>query len=156
MEKQPSGINGHQIMQMKSAMAADKFEKYIKETKFPKTPSELWQRLVTRAIGNTTPLYLRISLRDFQEVFTADLTDLSYFQFASLSNAIETISFDQTNLDKSEYMEVLDEALELIEFYGLEINRIRMKIEKEVDAEVAMKMAAERGAANMQAVKGEA
>jgi len=157
--KDTPAINPQQILSMKAGMAAEKFDKELKAVRFPQTRlSDNWKDLAEKAICRTSPLHLRISMKDFKQVFSADVDDISLFEFACLSNAIESISFEQSGMDEEVYIKTLEEALKHVEYYALESNKIRSKVEKEVEKEVSMKVAAIHGGANaiLKPVTGEA
>lgn len=164
--KDTPAINPQQIISMKAGMAAEKFDKELKTIKFPQTRlSEEWKKLAEEAICKVSPLSLRISMKDFTQVFKASVDDLSLFEFACYSNAMEAISFDQSGMEEAEYAKTLEEAIKHVEYYGLESNKIRSKVEKDVEKEVSMKVAAMQGTATTPAgannsilspIKGEA
>jgi len=144
--KDTPAINPQQILSMKAGMAAEKFDKELKSVRFPQTRlSDNWKDLAEKAICKVSPLSLRISMKDFKQVFSADVDDISLFEFACLSNAIEAISFDQSGMDEEVYIKTLEEALKHVEYYALESNKIRSKVEKDVEKEVSMKVAAMHG-----------
>jgi len=149
-EIQTPAINPQQILSMKSSMAADKFAAALRSTKFPQERlSENWKDLAELAITKVTPAHLRISLKEFKEAFEADVDDLNLFEFGCLSNSIEQISYSDTQsligFSEEAYAETLEEAVSHIQHYNLETSKLRARIEKEVETEVSMRIAAEHG-----------
>lgn len=78
--------------------------------KFPPAMiSERWRHLVNKAIPTTAPLSQQIPIGDFAEVVAIDPveTEITYWHYGILSNALDAVSPDFLGLSRPEYKDFI-------------------------------------------------
>lgn len=139
------------IAQEKNNESARKFSERLDNDKFPSDKiSDLFFDAAMTAIKNSAPIHHRISLEEFNKVYqilqkTPDeilAEGISYFQFGILCNSIEVVSPKTLLLSPEKYNDLVAEMTANIKFYNNMVAKMREEIQKQVDTEFQMKMAA--------------
>jgi hypothetical protein len=149
-----------QIAAEKEQRVAELYTEKLDSTLFPRERlSANWMIAAGRALALTPPLANKTSLKDLQKVWAYDFEKgISLYQFGCLSNCLETVSADQLGLFAKGYMELLEEAVSHIEFYGQESKRILGEAQMQAEAEFKAKAMVNdsNGKRVLSSIKGEA
>lgn len=156
-------LNANKFLQEQGELEETYFEHRLQADVFPASKlSDNWRSMARRAIINTAPMMLRISLKDLALVMDAlprleKGNDLTLFEFGVLSNSLETKSTKELGLSPKEYSELIHEALEHIEYYNKRLVVIREEVKKRAHNDMKMKSVALAASENpLKSVKAEA
>ncbi|HTE33018.1 MAG TPA: hypothetical protein VK666_21695 [Chryseolinea sp.] len=146
------------IAQEKNRIMADRLGRELDERFFPNDKlTDLWRDSVALAIAKSAPISHRLSLLEYAKVVASDPQEnqsITLFQFAVLTNALETVSRNDLGLTGSEYGDFIGHVAELQHIYEKALQSIKDDIMVKVEEEFKAKDTA-NGSAMMQAVKDE-
>lgn len=138
----------------------DAFAQEIMSKPFPvERLSYDWRIAALKALEYASPSSLGVNAEVFAKLASMEGTasdfDLSFFEFATLSNNLEARSANELGLGMPKYISIVTEAYSHVKYYSDAVAAIRKEVEKRIADEDAMKKAVERGN-GMSPVKGEA
>lgn len=114
------------------------FTKLLVETPFPvEKVSSRWINTALKALTHSSPATSGVSHKDFVALAQLDSRklQLSFNQFATLSNNLETKSAAQLQISIEDYCELMLESAEHIEFYSEQVALMRSQVEQQLAAE---------------------
>lgn len=125
--------------------------------------SQDWREAAYKALEYASPFSLQVSAEEFKKLIYLEPTAmegyaLSLFQFAVLSNNLESRSARDLDLDIFKYSDLMIEAMKNVEWYQKHVEELRKECEKKIADEHAMRKAVEKGIdqPSFKTVKGEA
>lgn len=130
----------------------------LTETPFPmERLSAFWRENAIKALGFTSPGYSRIPHTELasllEKSYDGELI-LSYQDFATMQNNLDTVTAEQLGLKHGDYAALLRESITHIEFYDEETKKMKKDCELAIGAEDLAKK--ERPAGVFTGLKAEA
>lgn len=149
MDNRQAQMNMQKLLQEQTELEATYFEQRLNSETFPSGKlSDKWKKIVKKTIMKTAPIMVRCSLVDYISIMESipkmdKGEQISLFQFGVLSNSLETKSPDELGLSPNEYCEFMQEALELIEYYGKRKKVIDEDVKKRAHEDTQRKLLAQ-------------
>ena len=117
----------------------ERFHDAITKKPFPSDRlSTIWKMGARRALGYASPASLGVNADVFKTIvgkMDEDEPQLSFFEFATVSNNMEAKSARDLGMPMDSYLKLISECQEHVKFYSEAIPAIRKKAEESVAAE---------------------
>lgn len=133
-----ASIEKQRQMQQIQADADSRFQKAIEIEQCRINASERWWMMVKGALKFASPLGMGCTASVMRSLFNASQGNVTMYEFALLSNNLETRSMNDLDLHFDTYFELMEEVQMLSEQWNKMANEIKAVIAEDIQKEIAV------------------